>query len=213
MLCYNKFGFTKSALADLHQLTEDHEIIIIDNGSTDETQKELEDNSSIIYYRNDRNLGFSKGANQGYQLASAPNVLFLNNDIRVKSNYKDLTKPLLEYCPTHLVGPTMGQLDNNLNFVQEANKELSGKSYLSGWCLASSKTIFDKLKGNYKGPFSEEYFCYFEDTHLSFLAKKLGIPFKVVDLPVVHFGKITSKQLNTYSLYKEAQRIFINKWR
>ena len=40
----------------------------------------------------------------------------------------------------------MGQLDNNLNFVQEANKVLPGKSYLSGWCIAASKDIWNKLE-------------------------------------------------------------------
>ena len=210
---YNKYAFTRSCLNDLSKLPDDHEIIVVDNGSTDETQKELENNKRIVYLRNNDNRGFAFACNSGYNVATAPNVLFLNNDIRVKSNYTDWTADLIKWAPTVLVGPTMGQLDKDLNFVQEGNRLLTGNSYMSGWCLASSKEIWNKLIiDNYKGPFSEEYFCYFEDTDLSFRAKKLKIRTLVVDVPVVHFGKQTSSQLNVHKLYTEARKIFVKKW-
>ena len=119
----------------------------------------------------------------------------------------------------------MGQLDDNLNFIREANQVLPGKSYMSGWCIASSKYIGNKLDIPRKFPllinntnipqiFSEEFGkAYFEDTDLSFRARELGIKFEVVDIPVVHFGKQTSKQLNTYQLYKTAREVFIKKWK
>lgn len=211
---YNKFNFTKSCLNDLLKLPQDHEIIIVDNGSTDETQGYLDVNKEVVYHRNNNNLGFAKACNIGYGLSSAPNVLFLNNDIRVKDNYHNWTSVLIENCNHGLVGPTMGQLDSNLNFIKEANTVLSGNSYMSGWCLASSKEIWKKLdlSGNNE-IFSEEFgMAYFEDTDLSFRAKKLGIPFKVVTIPVVHFGRQTSQQLNTHQLYSKARQIFVKKW-
>ncbi|HET8793581.1 MAG TPA: glycosyltransferase [Nitrososphaeraceae archaeon] len=226
---YNKYNFTKSCINDLLHLPEDHEIIVVDNGSTDETQKSLDGNKEIRYYRNQENLGFAKACNIGYSLASAPNILFLNNDIRVKDSKDSWTQKLIEHCPNALVGPTMGQLDNNLNFVQEANKVLSGKSYMSGWCLAASKEIWNKLSiDRHPGTilavdqiqpcdgaqvFSEEFgLAYFEDVDLSFRARKLNIPFQVVEIPVVHFGKTTSKTLNVPKLYNHARNIFIKKW-
>jgi len=226
---YNKFAFTQSCLNDLFKLPNDHEIIIVDNASIDDTQKQLENNKQITYHRNTENLGFAKACNIGYHLATAPNVLFLNNDIRVKSNYDNWTSELLKYCSNGLVGPTMGQLDKDLNFVQEANKLLTGNSYMSGWCVASSKENWNKLIiPRYKGAiltdafnistdcpqvFSEEFgLAYFEDTDLSFRARQLKMAMIVVDIPVVHFGKITSKQLNTYKLYSNARKIFVNKW-
>lgn len=242
---YNKWNFTKACLNDLLQLSADHEIIIVDNASTDETNAEITKISEYImsnaqsliennkvwklaYYSVQENLGFAKACNIGYSLAGSDNVLFLNNDIRVKSNHEDWTAPLIKMCPYALVGPTMGQLDNNLAFVQEANRSLPGKSYMSGWCLAASKEIFGKLaipRHNRllvtdawtpkDGPqiFSEEFgLAYFEDTDLSFRARKLGIKMEVVDIPVVHFGKQTSQQLNTYQLYSAARQIFIKKW-
>lgn len=222
---FNKYNFTKACLADLFQLPEDHEIIVVDNGSSDETQKELEKNSRIKYFREQVNLGFAKACNIGYSVSTAPNVLFLNNDVRVKSNHNDWTNELLKWCPQALVGPTMGQLDNHLNFIQEANRLLTGKSYMSGWCLASSREIWDKLEIRREPSvviydrtpppqiFSEEFgLAYFEDTDLSFRARKLEITMQVVNIPIVHFGKQTSSQLNTRILYQQAKQIFVKKW-
>lgn len=211
---YNKFNFTKSCLNDLSKLSNGHQIVVVDNGSSDETQSQLQNSKEITYHRNKENEGFARACNLGYTISIAPNVLFLNNDIRVKSDYQEWTSHLIRWCPYGLVGPTMGQLDSQLNFMQEANRSLPGKSYMSGWCLASSKNIWEKLKINdYMGPFSEEFgLAYFEDTDISFRAKQQDIPMQVVDIPVVHFGKQTSKQLNTHQLYKQAREIFIKKW-
>lgn len=210
---FNRYKFTKSCLEDLSHLPQDHEIIVVDNGSTDESHEELSKNKRIVYIRNDKNLGFAGACNIGYAAASSNNVLFLNNDIKVQSNLSDWTKPLIDDCNKGLVGPTMGLLDKELNFVKESNSFLEGKSYMSGWCLASSKHNFNKLLLNNREVFSEEFGkAYFEDTDLSFRARKLGIKFIVVEIPVVHFGKKSSSQLNTHKLYSDARKIFIKKW-
>ena len=216
VLCYNKYNFTKSCLSDLSKLPETVELIFFDNGSTDETQKELQHNPRIKYIRSDVNLGFAAGCNKSYQVANSSNILFLNNDIRVKNN-DDWTLPIIDELNKNepvLIGPTMGQLDNNFNFIQEANKVLTGNVYMSGWCLAGTKTTFNKLiEPPSQGPFCEDYFVYFDDTHMGFLSRKLGIQFKIIEVPIVHFGKVSSKQLNTHQLYQQARKIFISKWK
>lgn len=219
--CWNKYNFTKSCLKDLSQLPSDHQIIIVDNNSSDETYNELKDNKDIIYIRNEINDGFGKACNKGASEAVGENILFLNNDIRVKSNHTDWTTNLIKHCQYGLVGPTMGQLDKDFNFVQEANKVLMGNSYMSGWCLAASKDIWKKLeiprkdadKTVYPQIFCEDFFCYYEDTDVGMRARKLGIKMQVVDVPVVHFGKQTTKQLNVHELYTKSRQIFIKKWK
>lgn len=224
---WNKWNFTRACLEDLMRLSFENEIVVVDNGSTDETQAEVEklvplQSGRLVYVRNKENLGFAKACNIGYGAATAPNVLFLNNDIRVKSNHEDWTRDLLSQCETGLVGPTMGELNPDFSFKQEADKFLPGKlSYMSGWCLASSKENWQKLYVARKEGdtltcpqvFSEEFgLAYFEDTDLSFRARKMGMDFTVVQVPVVHFGKQTSRQLNVHKLYSEAKQIFTKKW-
>lgn len=224
---FNKVNFTKACLNDLMKLTDNHEIIVVNNASSDETPAVLsnfgKNHSNILIVDNLTNLGFAKACNIGYSYASAPNVLFLNNDIRVKSNFDNWTQPLIDSCSKGLVGPTMGQLNSQLQFVRESNSELTGNSYLSGWCLASSKEIFKRLEIPRTGlletetyipqVFSEEFgIAYFEDTDMGFRARRLNIPMKIVDVPVVHFGKQTSSQLNTHALYQHARGVFVKKW-
>lgn len=211
---YGKWNFTKSFLQDMAKLPNNVEVIICDNGSADETQSQLSGSKEITYYRSEVNLGFAGGSNKSYSLSTAPNILFLNNDIRVKSNHSDWVDEIIKLCPNGLVGPTMGQLDDQLNFVREANQVLPGKSYMSGWCLASSKEIWEKLRiKDYLGPFSEEFgLAFFEDGDVSFRARQLDIPMQVVSIPVVHFKHVTSNQLNTNKLYKQAREIFVKKW-
>lgn len=220
---FNKYNFTKSCLADLSKLPSDHEIIIVDNGSSDETESALSNSKEIVYKRNDVNLGFAKACNMGYSYSTAPNILFLNNDIRVKSDYSTWTQPLIEKCPYGLVGPTMGQLNSDFAFIKEANEVLPGNSYLSGWCLAASREIWSRfwiprsVTTTSMSPaqiFSEEFgLAYFEDTDLGFRARQLDVLMQVVNVPLIHFGKQSSSQINTKMLYLQAREIFIKKWR
>jgi len=226
---FNKWNFTKSCLNDLVQLPDDHEIIIIDNASSDETQVEIKKlidelflkyplGCEIKYVRNEENTFHSKACNQGYLLAEGENVLFLNNDIRVRANHRTWTFTLNAACnPGNdidygIVGPTMGQLDKGLNFVKEANEQLSGNSYLGGWCIAASKKTWSKLDIG-TGPWNEAFPFYFNDTDLSFRARQKKIPLTVISMPdVTHFGKVSAAQINIPKLYQEGRKVFLKNW-
>ena len=112
---WNKYNFTKACLEDLSRLPLDHEIIVVDNDSTDETRAALEKNTRIAYKRNKENLGFAKACNIGWSMASGPNMLFLNNDTHVRSNHENWTHDLISLCDSGLVGPTMGELNSDLS--------------------------------------------------------------------------------------------------
>jgi GT2 family glycosyltransferase len=224
---FNKWNFTKSCLNDLTKLSADHEIIIINNASSDETYTELykfcEDHfkkhpeGPLVYpVHNSENTFHSKACNQGYKMTNGEYVVFLNNDIRVKSNHENWTQALMDTCDKTggIVGPTMGQLDSKLNFVKEANEQLSGNSYLGGWCIAAKKEAWEKLRIGETGQiWNEEFPFYFNDTDLSFRARRAGVPLTVVKLPdVVHFGKISAQQINIPKLYQEGRNVFLKKW-
>lgn len=222
IVAFNKWNFTKSCLKDLMSLPGDHEVIVIDNASTDETNVEINKfidehpGCAIAYKQNSENLFHSKACNQGFRMATGDNVLFLNNDIRVKSNHFGWTKTIIEACESTggLVGPTMGLLDNNLNFVREDDKQLTGNSYLGGWCIAGSQEAWRKLRvGDTDQIWNEDFPFYFNDTDLSFRARKQGVPLTVVSVPeVTHFKKISAAQINIPKLYQEGRNVFLRKW-
>ncbi len=209
---YNNFAFTKACVDDLMKLKSNVEIIIVDNNSSDETKNLKEHFKDIKIIKNKENLGFAKACNIGYKESTGDFVIFLNNDIRVKSNHENWIDVLLQKdC---LTSPNGGLLDANCGFIKETKEYKPGYFYLSGWCLAGDRKTFDKLIiSNYKGPFSEEFgIAYFEDTDLSFRARLKNIKLKIVDVPVHHFGKMTSSKVGLSSLYSIAKQIFIKKW-
>lgn len=221
--CFNNLNFTKNIINDLVKLPDSCEIIITDNASTDGTVeylKELISNSlehKIKLIENGSNLGFGKANNQGYEIASGETILFLNNDVRVKSDYSSWHERLLEHVSDDsLISLNGGLLDSNFNFITETRQYVDNSGfYLSGWSLAGKKKIFDCLTHeNWGGPWdSDTFFSYFEDCDLSFRAKEKGIPLKVVELPLHHFGRMTGKKLNLPKLYSESRVKFIKKWK
>ncbi len=211
---WNNYNFTAKCIEDLSYLPDDHEVIIVDNGSTDATRK-LECTRNVRIIRNKTNLGFSRAVNIGYTMSSGEHVMFLNNDIKIKDNKESWTLPIIEASERGgLVGPTIGVLDSSFNFICEADKMPSkGHVYMSGWNLTASVSTWTKLiLPEYKGPFTEEFGTYFEDTDLSMRATEIGIGMEIVPCPVHHFGKMTSKKLGTLNLYMPAKQKFITKW-
>ena len=88
ILTLNKFDLTKSCIESIRRHTsEPYELIIVDNGSTDDTVEFLQNQKDIRAIYNKQNAGFAKGCNQGAAIATGDNLLFLNNDTVVTENW------------------------------------------------------------------------------------------------------------------------------
>ena len=92
ILTFNQLKYTKECVESIRKHTpEPHEIIFVDNGSTDGTGKWLKklvkNNSNYKLIENKKNLGFSKGCNQGIEASSGEYILLLNNDVVVTENW------------------------------------------------------------------------------------------------------------------------------
>jgi GT2 family glycosyltransferase len=235
---YNNVNYTKSILNDLLKLPSNHEIIVVDGASEDNTcevvneliSTKLKDSPSLVYIGCPSNGGFASNCNKGNKHAKGKNIMFLNNDVRVQSNWNDWTQPIIDYCKNgFLFCPTGGLLDDDFNFVKNIDHLLDTPFfYLSGWCLTASKETFNKLipnhycndktnkieEGKAYGPFSEQFGkAYFEDVDLSWRARELQIDFMVKPIPLYHFGHMTAKKMNMNKLYLSAKEIFTKQWK
>lgn len=165
ILTYNKLEYTKQCIESIREFTEkdSYELIVIDNNSTDETPKWLEEQEDIITILNEDNKGFPKGCNQGIEIATGDNILLLNNDTVVTKNWlKNLTTALYSDESVGAVGPVTNNCSNFQNiavtynnleemkvFAEEYNKSNSEnwehRLILIGFCLLVKKEVVDKI--------------------------------------------------------------------
>ena len=75
------------------------DIIVADNGSTDDSLKYLEtEMPEVRRVVLDKNYGFAEGYNRGLKQVEAEFYLLLNSDVEVHEGW---LKPMLEYMETH----------------------------------------------------------------------------------------------------------------
>lgn len=111
ILAHNLWEQTRTCLQSIVDYTpERHEIIVVDNGSTDETPGRLRvlaetwDNLTVI--TNDDNRPFAAANNQGIEIARGDYVLLLNNDTVVTPNWLGRMLGVFEEYPqAGIVGP------------------------------------------------------------------------------------------------------------
>ncbi|MBV8331615.1 MAG: glycosyltransferase family 2 protein [Candidatus Eremiobacteraeota bacterium] len=79
---YNNWWLTARALRELDRLRDGltFEVIVVDNGSTDETPAGVAGFPWVRHLRMERNRNFAGGCNAGARAAEAELILFLNND-------------------------------------------------------------------------------------------------------------------------------------
>ena len=214
---YEKEKFTVSCLKDLSKLSaNNHEIIIVDNSFTENTKIAIDNLKlpNVKYYKSDINT-FSHACNLGYLNSIGDNILFLNNDIKVHE-YIEWTDKLLYTLSKSdyiITGPTGGFLDEKtFEFKYETRNENDNINYISGWCLAGTRKTFDYLEED-GHIFSEIYKFYFEDADLGWTALKKNVKLVLTDIPVTHFGKISTDKTKISYLYLNGKKIFTEKWK
>lgn len=214
---FNNLNITLTCLNDLSYLPrEECEIIVIDDGSTDALLKEeLKKRNDIKLITNEKNKGFGKACSAGYHRAKGDIITILNNDIRVRKErdiWHNYIIDELKNEPDSLIGPTGGYVNPITgDFQYETQNSKSKINYISGWCISAKRKIWDFLSyGDYI--FDPDFTHYFEDTSLGFKAINNDIKLKIIDVPLVHFGKLSSKHLNIPVQYQKSKEIFIKKW-
>ena len=162
------------------------EVIVVDNGSTDNTLSEISNFqfqiSNFKLIRNKKNLGFCRGNNQAAKMARGKYILLLNNDTVVTPNFLSiLVRDLENDKSIGVVQPKIRQLLaknkldacasflTNTGFLyhygysqNRADKKFNKRLFMysaKGACLLTRKSLIEKI-----GLFDENFFAYFEET-------------------------------------------------
>jgi GT2 family glycosyltransferase/glycosyltransferase involved in cell wall biosynthesis len=119
VLAYNQRSFTKVCLDSIERFTHypNIEIIVVNNGSADDTAKFLTRWSSTRPWTrvvmNESNLGFAAGNNRGARSATGEYLIFLNNDTFVTDGWVgDLLAHFRRHSKLGLLGPVTNRSGN-----------------------------------------------------------------------------------------------------
>jgi len=226
LICLRSLAATKNDIA--------HEIIVVDDSSSDDTPQQLPGIEGLRYQRNAQNLGFIGACNAGAASAKGEFIVFLNNDTAVQDHWLDaLIGTFEQHADVGLVGAKLVYPDGRLqeaggivfsdgsgwnygrfddpskpeyNFVREVD-------YCSGAAIALRTELFHRFGGfdSYYAP------AYYEDTDLAMKVRSAGL--RVLYQPasvVVHYegissGTDTSSGTKRYQVLNQSK--FVDRWR
>ena len=209
---HNKFEVTYCCLCSLLFAFNEtsFEIVVVDDGSSDETCRIDDYVEGVRVLRLEKNQGFVRSCNAGAALARGEFVAILNNDTEVTALWLDelvavfrnfdnvgLAGSKLVYPDGRLqeaggviwrsgnpwnVGRNSSSEDPRYNYVRQAD-------YVSGAALLIRRDLWQRVGG-----FSEDFApAYFEDTDLAMKVRETGHSILYVPGSVVyHFEGLTS---------------------
>jgi len=235
ILTWNQLDYTQQCLASiLNNTPEPHEIIFVDNGSTDGTVPWLRDaitkNPHYHLIENQENRGFAAGCNQGMFAATGDYLLLLNNDVVVTKNW---LAGLLECLCAHPSSGIVGPMTNNISGVQKVDQvgyteiehlELFAAAYrnryrhrritcrrIVGFCMLFRRSLIESV-----GLLDESFGSgNFEDDDYCIRAALEGFTNLIAgDVFIHHYGSASFKgnQLNYSSSMAGNMQIFRTKW-
>ncbi len=86
---WNQSELLRGCLASLQAQTRKPSVLVVDNGSDNETASVISHFSGIRHQRLPANLGFAKSANLGLRVVETPYVALLNNDTEVHPEWTE----------------------------------------------------------------------------------------------------------------------------
>ena len=179
---WNKPDITRQCLESLVRRTDyPHEVLIIDNGSGNETNVFLQDfcrgRENFRIKRFDGNAGYLKAANFALETADTAYICLLNNDTILTPGWLTESISILESRnDIGIVSPTTNEVTDKFKkiFLSGKIKEYKGKSIEVNSCLGSC-FILKKEVVNKIGCFDTIYRTgYFEEVDYCFKAAAAG---------------------------------------
>jgi len=131
----------------LNQTHREIEINILDNGSSDNTVKIIQDEflpnfPQIKFYQNEKNIGFAAGHNQLIELSKGEFILPLNQDLILD---KDYIKNSLKIFDDQKVGAIQGKL-YRYDFNNDRPEKINGANIIdtTGLIILKSRRVINR---------------------------------------------------------------------
>jgi len=198
ILTYNSASYIKLCLDSVcAQGYRDFEVIVIDNGSGDNTLKIIKENYAFVrLIHNSLNAGAAKARNQGIEAARGEWIVTLDCDIILENNFLCEIAKIIKDAPemTGMIQPKIMHVDKSMifsagiyvsflrRFHDLGKNEIDSAKFsknkdIFGVCSAAAAYKRDMLEATREenGYFDERFFFLFEDVDLSWRAQKKGI--------------------------------------
>lgn len=195
LINYNGKKYLQDCLESISKCCdESHEVILVDNASTDGSQEYIKENfPEVILVENLSNMGFAKANNIGVEKSTGKNILLLNNDtilldtidpllkeiemeevgaitIKMLNGKKEFIAPYGKFpTPTNLV--KLANLNEKREELRTGNftKDIYNVDWITGSFILVKRKDWDLVDG-----LDEDYFMYVEDVDFSKKLQKRG---------------------------------------
>lgn len=226
LLNWNHIEDTLACLESLRKQTYRHfEIIVVDNGSIDNSKAILKDISDIVFVDNPKNRGFTGGHIDGLKFTKGEFVFVLNNDAVVDSKYIQTAVEILQNNPqAAVVGGRSYKWENEDEIFNDTgsfyafqtinpvsaegifSQTDAGFNHEVSWVSGSAMVIRKNVLKD-AGYFYDPIFAYYEETDL--FARILAHNHTIIYSP---FLKIWHKNGASSSSYFQLNQLFKNRF-
>ncbi|HEV8473477.1 MAG TPA: glycosyltransferase [Methylomirabilota bacterium] len=203
MVVHNALATTRACLESLRPTSEPFALVVVDNGSTDETPRFFRDFASpwpLAYARNEANDSVLAAYNRGWRMAATEFVCLLHNDTTMLEPawltrlLTPLTAPAIGLSGLYgvkrvrrdgrYVGRTIVHSLADAPSVRAPHEEVAA---VDGVCLCLRRATLEEIGG-----IDEGYgFFHGYDRDLSFAVRETGRRCVVVHAPFRHDGGVT----------------------
>lgn len=239
---YNTLELTKNTISSILSETKKikYEIILVDNNSQDGSVEFFSNDyykKKIKFIKNNENLGFGKANNIGINIAKGKYLFLLNSDTLLLNNVVKILYKFMEKNPkigisggniydvNRLPAHSYSKFPDYKFDLYEIYKKLYLKffkkrldfnysdipkkvGYITGADMFIRKELVDKI-----GNFDPEFFMYFEETELTWRAKKIGYEiYSVPEAKIIHLeGKSFVFKETRFRMMCQSKYIFLTK--
>jgi O-antigen biosynthesis protein len=221
---FNQFLHTERFLGCLlENSTRLHEVIVVDNHSTDKTSEVLTKYAGAFKSKgigfhvitNAENRGYGRACNQGIKAATGSYVAISNNDVWLIPGWDGILVTKLEELGADMVGPYFDEKSFDAKRVhQKAEKFLARNRGKYKREYVPILSFFKKSSLDRLGGFDERFFVTYEDADLHKRMNDLGMKYyKIADCYGWHSSKGTRSVAGLPADYEiEGLRLYMEKW-